>query len=77
MAADPELRTSVPRRNTVQVSHSSHDGAIAVVVTLDGQVRDLQLADTVTTRPAAQLARDILECIHSAQALFDPGPATR
>ena len=77
MAADPELRTSLPRQSSVQVSHSSHDGAISVVVTLDGQVRDLQLADTVTTRPAAQLARDILECIHSAQALFDPGPATR
>ncbi|WIV52947.1 hypothetical protein [Amycolatopsis nalaikhensis] len=59
------------------MSHSSHNGAIAVVVTLDGQVRDLQLADTVTTRTAAQLARDILECIRSAQALFDTGPATR
>lgn len=77
MAADPDLRTSRPRHSTVQVSHSSHDGAISVVVTLDGQVRDLQLADTVTTRPAAQLAREILECIHSAQALFDPGPAIR
>ncbi len=77
MAADPELRMSFPRRTNVQVSHSSHDGAISVVVTLDGQVRDLQLADTVTTRPATRLARDILECIHSAQALFDPGPATR
>ncbi|MGK3202754.1 hypothetical protein [Amycolatopsis sp. MEPSY49] len=70
MAADPDTR---PRARTkVQVSHSSHDGAISVVVTLDGQVRDLQLADTVTTRPAAQLARDILDLIHSAQALFDP-----
>ncbi|WIX98385.1 hypothetical protein QRX60_30495 [Amycolatopsis mongoliensis] len=77
MAAEPDLRTSVPRRSTVQVSHSSHDGAISVVVSLDGQVRDLQLADTVSSRPAAQLAKDILECIHSAQALFDPGPATR
>ncbi|QKV73958.1 YbaB/EbfC family nucleoid-associated protein [Amycolatopsis sp. Hca4] len=77
MAADPELRTSLPRQSSVQVSHSSHDGAISVVVTLDGQVRDLQLADTVSTRPAAQLARDILECIHDAQALFDLGPATR
>ncbi|WP_410622957.1 hypothetical protein [Amycolatopsis sp. cmx-8-4] len=77
MAADPDLRTSVPRRSTVQASHSSHDGAISVIVTLDGQVRDLQLADTATTRPAAQLARDILECIHAAQALFDLGPATR
>ncbi|WP_329045758.1 hypothetical protein OG738_29705 [Amycolatopsis sp. NBC_01488] len=51
----------------------SHDGAIAVVVTHDGRVRDLQPADTVTARPAVQLSRDILECIHSAQALFDPG----
>lgn len=58
------------------MSHSSHDGAISVTVTLDGQVRDLQLADTVTNRHAAQLAQDILECIHSAQALFDLGPAT-
>ncbi len=38
MAADPDLRR-IPR-NAVQVSHNSHDGAISVVVTLDGQVRD-------------------------------------
>jgi hypothetical protein len=74
LAADPDTRTSVPRqqRSNVQVSHSSHDGVIAVIVTLDGQVRDLQLTESATQRPAAQLARDILDCIHSAQALFDP-----
>ena len=72
MAADPDINLPRQNRTNVQVSHSSHDGAISVIVTLDGQVRDLQLADTVTLRPAAQLAKDILDCIHSAQALFDP-----
>lgn len=76
LAVDPDIRTSTraPRqsRANVQVSHSSHDGAIAVVVSLDGHVRDLQLTEAATGRPAAQLAADILECIHSAQALFDP-----
>ncbi len=41
-----------------------------MTVTLDGQVRDLRLTDAATQRPAAQLAKDILECIHSAQHLF-------
>lgn len=74
MAADPDTRQPTPPlpRNNVQISHSSHDGVISVVVTLDGQVRDLQLTESATRRPAAQLARDILDCIHSAQALFDP-----
>ncbi len=74
MAADPDTHTSTPprQRGKVQVSHSSHDGVISVIVTLDGQVRDLQLTESATRRPAAQLARDILDCIHSAQALFDP-----
>jgi hypothetical protein len=76
MSTEPDPGISVPRQNrsNVQVSHSSHDGAISVVVTLDGQVRDLQLAASATRRPAAQLASDILGCIHSAQALFDQPP---
>ncbi|WP_410670593.1 hypothetical protein [Amycolatopsis sp. cmx-4-68] len=74
MAADPDTHQSAPprHRSNVQISHTSHDGVISVVVTLDGQVRDLQLTKSATRRPAAQLARDILDCIHSAQALFDP-----
>lgn len=74
MAADPDSRTTdrIPRqpRGTVRVSHSSNDGAIAVVVSLEGQVLDLRLAPSATQRPAEQLAQDILGCIHSAQALF-------
>lgn len=76
MTADPETRTEdrIPREVTgiVQVSHGSHDGAISVVVSLDGAVVDLRLAEVATQRPAAQLARDILECIHEAQHLFGP-----
>ncbi|WIV59245.1 YbaB/EbfC family nucleoid-associated protein [Amycolatopsis nalaikhensis] len=74
MAADPDIRSteSIPRPTTgnVRVSHSSHDGAIAVVVSLDGHVRDLRLTPAATQRPADQLAQDILDCIHAAQGLF-------
>lgn len=76
MAADPEIRTTdpIPRQpgGNVRVSHSSHDGAIAVVVSLDGHVLDLRLAPSATQRPAEQLAQDILDCIHAAQDLFTP-----
>lgn len=74
MAADPDIRTTnrIPRQpvSNVRVSHSSHDGAIAVVVSIEGQVLDLRLAPSATQRPAEQLAQDILDCIHSAQDLF-------
>ncbi|MEV6873034.1 hypothetical protein [Amycolatopsis sp. NPDC051128] len=79
LAADPDIRTndSVPRQTAgnVRVSHSSHDGAIAVVVSLDGHVLDLRLTPAATQRPADQLAHDILDCIHAAQGLF-PTPGT-
>jgi hypothetical protein len=79
LAADPDIRTTdgLPRQTTsnVSISHSSHDGAIAVVVSLDGHVLDLRLTPAATQRPADQLAQDILGCIHAAQGLF-PTPGT-
>ncbi|MFI5614142.1 hypothetical protein [Amycolatopsis sp. NPDC051903] len=74
MPADPDLQTTSripgPRAGSVLISHSSHDGAVSVLVALDGAVVDLRITESAALRPPGQLAHDILGCIHAAQEAF-------
>ncbi|WP_326835069.1 hypothetical protein VSH64_09080 [Amycolatopsis rhabdoformis] len=74
MPAEPDLqmtdRILGQRIGSVHISHCSHDGAISVVVALDGAVVDLRITEAAAHRPPGELARDILACIHAAQAPF-------
>lgn len=56
-----------PRRQQVAIRRSSSDGTIAAAVDLDGQVVDMYLAGAALTRPADELAQDILRFLRAAQ----------